>query len=79
MQQQMNVRFASGPSGRINPLDNIPMGYRHEAGRGTPETVFAQAIQNHPGVKSHTREVHVDSDTGRTVTYDYIFATPPRR
>ena len=79
LQQQMNIRFSAGPSGNVNPFDNIPMGMRSELGRGTPETVFAKAVANHPGLKTHTREVHVNSDNGQVVTFDYIFAVPPRR
>lgn len=77
MQQQMYNRSLSGPSGNVNPYDNVPMGMRSMAGRGTPDTIYAQAIQKMPTV-GHTHEIHIDSDNGRVVTFDYAYAAHPK-
>jgi hypothetical protein len=81
MQNQMLARSLAGPSGNVNPFDNLPMGTRHEAGRGNPDTIYAQAIQRMPSM-GHTHEIHIDNGGGpmhgRVVTYDYVYAAHPK-
>jgi hypothetical protein len=70
-------RTLSGPSGQGNPLDNLPMGMRSEVpGRGTPESIFNQAIRG-TGV-NRVRDVY-NTEDGETIHSDYVFAAPPRR
>lgn len=84
----------SGPSGNVNPYDNVVMGRRHEGGRGTPDTVYGQAISKMPGAVGHTHEIHITSGNwagdewadpsseneqpGRVVTFDYCYAAQPK-
>ena len=78
MQQQMNARSMSGPSGNVNKFDNIPLGMRSDAGRGNPNTVYAQAVSKLPGSVGHTHEIHIDTEDGTVHTFDYVYATHPK-
>ena len=77
MQHQMYNRSMSGPSGNVNVYDNVPMGMRSNLGRGTPDTIFAQAIQRIPTI-AHQHETHINSDNGSVVTFDYVYAAQPK-
>lgn len=77
MQRQMTYQSSSGPSGNVNPFDNVPMGMRSTLGRGTPDTIFAQAIQRIPTI-AHQHETHINSDNGQVVTFDWVYAAQPK-